>query len=205
MMVQVYEEKMTKLCLGGFDISSVNGVALWIISPDWSRWGRPGDASIAEEWGLTRNAYDRSITGGVMILWLPVSRVHEYPFHPDECDPWTCCGTIISGSDPLYIGYVYRKGKPLDWNLRVIRDSRGRRASSSSKTVKFMLEEFVAEGQKVVEPYAHSRAILPIWCRMQAISYLGFTSSPQTYGRIVKELAQVELPGIQLALPSTYG
>lgn len=202
----MYEEKMTRLWLGKFDIDNLNDVGLWVVNPDWSRWGKPSAAGIYEEWYFGPSAYDRSAPNAVMILWLPMASVHQYPFDPDECEPWVCCGTIVSGSDPLYIGYVYRKGdEPLGWKCRVISDRRGKRASSSSNTVKFMLEEFVKEGQTVVEPYAHRSAVLPTWCRRHAISYVGYTESRKVHGDIAKKLAQVELPGIQLALPSTYG
>jgi hypothetical protein len=188
-----------------FEKDDPKEVGLWNFAPIW-----PGrDKARLDEIQLARliqEAYYRTTTGGHLILWMPATELHRTPFDPVEmCLAWSRRATIISGSDPIHIGYVYSKGGPsrARWTTKLILDERGKRGPNSSHAVKFVLETLLPDGGFVVDPYAHKSGILPIWCRRLGISYRGHAASKASYQAISKGLAQVELPGIQIDVPLT--
>ncbi len=188
-----------------FDKHDPRSVSLWNFAPIW-----PGrDKARLSEIQLARlieEAYYRTANGGHLLLWMPASELHRTPFDPvDMCLAWSPRATIISGSDPVHIGYLYSKGGPsrARWTTKLILDERGNRGPSSSKAVKFVLETLLPNEGSVVDPYAHKSGTLAIWCRRMGISYQGYTASKAGYQEISKRLAQVELPGIQTDIPLT--
>ena len=177
---------------------------LWNIAPAW-----PGTAKAKmNEADLTRlmcAAYERSAEHAHLVLWMPASMLHRSTFDPLSGNgPWTPVTTIISGSNPVHIGYVYSRSRSASqyWRSKLMLDHRGCRGSSSSTAMKFLLTEFGIEHTFVVEPFAHRSAALAIWSRRLGYDYIGYTRSKKTYREIVKALAQQEIPGIQLQLPA---
>lgn len=199
----MYREKKVELHRAKFSVGKLKvfSVSLWNIAPVWP--GRP-KAKLTEQGlcDLVREAYARSSNNAHMILWMPASELHRSEFDPiSMCDPWISQSTIFSGGNPLHIGFVYaRSQSKVDWDTKLILDAKGRRGPSSPKTMRFALDKLGDIKGPVVDPFAHRSAVLPIWTRRKGIRYVGFTSSKKSYNSIVKALAQVELPGIQLTV-----
>ena len=197
---------LIKLNRGDFNFDSPLGwlpTRLWNFAPVW-----PGRAKARlGPKGLERQlqrAYEVTESQGVMVLWMPAAELHRTPFDPlDDCGHWTAMSTIISGSKPVYIGYVYSKGynQAANWGCKLILDTEGNRGPSSSLAIKWLLETFM-EGKEglVVDPYAHKSATLAQWCRRFNVPYWGCVKGKGGFETAQKALAQVELPGIQQAL-----
>ena len=200
-----YKEKKTELYRSRFSMEKLaeKHVSIWNIAPVW-----PGRAKAKLTEGgledLMSDTYNRSADRAHLILWMPASELHQTPFDPlDMCGPWLPMATVLSGSDPLHIGYVYARSRSkVNWDTKLILDERGKRGPSSSKTVKFLLERLGDIVGPVVDPFAHRSAVLPIWARRKGFRYVGYTPSKKTYATMVKALAQEELPGIQLEVPA---
>lgn len=202
----MYKDKKTKLYRKRFSMERLKTkkVSLWNIAPDW-----PGISTSKSKVDagylaiLMKESFLRSADHAHLILWMPASELHRTPFDPvTECGDWTPIATIISGSDPIHIGYVYVNSQSwIDWTTQFIHDARGKRGCSSSKTVKFVIEEFGDDRGPIVDVFAHSSALLPVWARRAGHRYIGYTSSKKAYIKIASSLAQVELPDIQLEMP----
>lgn len=174
---------------------SCDPVGLWNIAPVWP--GRMAATLTAPELSdLVKAAYYRSSVKSHMVLWMPALELHQTPFSPSEmCDPWAPMATLISGSDPLHIGYVYcHTESRVDWNTRLILDEKGKRGASSSAAIKFILKSLGRTDSPLVDPFAHESAVVPIWARRFGIKYIGYTASKKIYKAVVKELSQAELP-----------
>lgn len=195
-----FVDRNVSLFLRRFHISDVpsDNVMLWNVAPKWPPRKPMEFAETCEE------MVSKSGPLAHLVLWMPCEHLHEPVFEPTTMmDPWLCQGTILSGSDPLHIGYVYsRSHSRVDWGSNLILDERKKRGPNSSRTVEFMLEKLLAPGDTVVDPFAHGSAVLPIWSRRKGLRYIGYTSSAAKHKEIVKALAQIELPGIQMALPT---
>ena len=201
-MKKTYEDKGIKLVKGDFDFESISNVSLWNMAPVWP--GRKKSRlSVTDLSGIVEKCYNLSRPSAYMVLWIPASELHQTLFDPQECSPWLCQGTILSGSHPMHIGYVHtRGGASLSHPTRLILDERGKRASSSSKAMKYLLEELLSYGQHLVaDPFGHRSAVLPIWCRRLHHRYVGAVRSKASYIEMANRLAQEELPGIQLEIP----
>lgn len=197
-IVDMYDCGMVKLYNGDLNLDDVNGVGLWNISLKLSRWGRPVSTPIHSAWNYLGPSYEKTIDGGMLVLWFPAFELVRRAYDPLEMGPWVPRGVVLSGWGKAEVGYIYSKGGGS--SLSRMLDTRDGRGVTSSMAMKYLVD--MARG-KVVDPYAHACAILPIWCRRSLISYIGWTESAPTYDGIVKKLAQVELPGIQLELPTT--
>lgn len=197
-------EKNTDLRMGRLDPSSLKKhVKLWNVAPRW-----PGSAKapcepmeLAE---LVREMYVASGPDTHLVLWMPAERLHNTLFEPaDMAGNWRCDGTVISGSDPIHIGYAYSHTRSkVDWGSKLILDERKKRGPSSTKAVKFILDKLTQPGDLVADAFAHASAVLPIWSRRSGLRYIGYTTSKAKHKTICKALAQIELPGIQMELPS---
>lgn len=201
----MYNERNTKLYRKRFSIESCDAehVSIWNIAPVWP--GRSKAKLSAKQLAdLMDGAFSRSADHGHLVLWMPASELHQTPFDPlDMCGPWIPSATILSGSAPLHIGFVYSRSRSkASWETKLILDERGKRGPSSSLTVKFMLENLGDVVGPIVDPFAHSSAILPKYARIQGFRYVGYTASKKAYREIANKLAQVELPGIQLEVPA---
>lgn len=208
---EIYEDEAAKVYRKKFDIENmdVDDVALWNLAPVW-----PGkEKAELNEWDLNmliRAIYNRSSEYGHMVLWMPAAALHNSLFDPvSMCGPWTPASTVISGSYPIHIGYVYSRahagysaGDKSDryWGTKLILDEKGKRGSSSSLAMKFLLQRLRIGKGLIVEPFAHRSATLALWSRRLGHEYVGYTGSKKAYAEITKELAQAELPGIQMEL-----
>ena len=204
--MRIHKEHKTKLyrTKALFKNLRMAEAGLWNIAPPW-----PGTAKAKlDEAGLTKlmcAAYQHSAERAHLVLWMPASSLHQSAFDPlAHNGPWTSVATIISGSNPVHIGYVYARSRTASqyWGSKLILDSGGSRGSSSSVAMKFLLTQLGIEHTFVVEPFAHRSAALAIWSRRLNYDYIGYTRSKKTYRDIVKALAQQEIPGIQLGLPA---
>lgn len=200
-----YKEKGTKLYRARFSMDrlSEKQISIWNVAPIWPGRSKT-QMSERQLAALMEEAYNRSSDKAHLILWMPASELHQTPFDPlDMCGPWLPMATLLSGSDPLHIGYLYARSRSkVDWDTRLILDERGKRGPNSSKTVKFLLECLGDIDGAIIDPFAHRSAVLPIWARRMGIRYVGYTASKKGYQMMVKALAQVELPGIQLEIPA---
>jgi len=135
---------------------------------------------------------------------MPADELYRTALDPLKIRGWRCGGVVVSGSDPLHVGYCYSKGTSLvTWNTKLILDERGKRGTSSSKTMKFILDKLTSGPDNVIaDPFTHESATLPIWCRRLGRRYTGRVRSKIVCRKVMKALAQVELPGIQLSLPT---
>ncbi len=204
-MTKPYNNRQTKLYRArfSFDKLDIPPASLWNLAPIWPGRDR---AKVTEDQleALMSGAYSRSADRGYLVLWMPAIELHQTIFDPlDQCGPWCPMATILSGSNPLHIGYVYARSRSkVNWETKLIPDERGKRGPSSSKTVKFLLESLGNIPGPIVDPFAHKSAVLPIWARRKGLHYVGYTASKKSYQDMIKALAQVELPGIQLELPA---
>ena len=186
-----------------FDGQSDMDIRLWHFAPIW-----PGrQKARVDAKGLERQlkrAYELTRPQGLLVLWIPAVELHRTPFDPlDMAGSWTAMSTIISGSKPIYIGYVYCKGhsSAADWGSKLILDTESHRGPSSSLTMKWLLDTLMdKETGFVVDPYAHKSATLAQWCRRLNIPYWGCIRGKKGFEAAQKTLAQVELPGIQQPL-----
>jgi len=200
-----YKDRKTRLYRKSFSIEKlkVDNVSIWNLAPVWP--GRT-KAKLTDDQLVTLldDAYSRSADRAHLVLWMPASELHQSLFDPvNMSGPWVLAGTVFSGSDPMHIGFVYARSRSrVDWDTKLILDVKGRRGPSSSKTMKFLLERLGDIAGPIVDPFAHKSAVLPIWARRMGFRYVGYTASRKAYGDIVKALAQVELPGIQLEVPA---
>ena len=189
-------------------------VSLWNVQPP--HW--PGTAKAKLDMhGLAKmvqRMYDRSQHSAHLVLWQPMSELHESMLHPlDDVGGWMAKATILSGDTRgMHIGWVYSKGAtPVDWDSKVIIDQRGCRGAASSCTMKFLVERllrkdtsvWVYDVRRVVEPFMHKSAQLPLWTRRTGVHYVGYTSSKHTFVSVKEKLDQFEIPGIQQMLPAT--
>lgn len=178
-------------------------VKLWHLAPIWP--GREkARINAGELERLIKGVYELTRPQGLMVLWMPAAELHRTPFDPlDMVGNWTAMSTIISGSKPIRIGYVYSKehNRTADWGCKLILDTEGRQGPSSSLTMKWLLDTLV-DGKDgcVVDPYAHRSVTLAQWCRRLNIPYHGFIRGKNGFEAAQKRLAQVELPGIQQQL-----
>ena len=204
-MVKVFKDKKTELHRARFSMDNLEAehVSIWNLAPVW-----PGRAKAKltpdDLTELLNEAYGRSADRAHLVLWMPASELHQTEFDPlGDCGPWLPMATVLSGSHPLHIGFVYSRSRSkVDWDTKLILDQKGARGPSSSKTMKFLLERLGDVVGPIVDPFAHKSAVLPIWARRMGYRYVGYTASKKAYGDIVKALAQVELPGIQLEVPA---
>ncbi len=210
---EIYEDEAAKVYRKKFDIedTDVSDVALWNLSPVW-----PGkEKADLNEWDLhvlIRAIHRRSSEYGHMVLWMPAASLHNSPFDPvSMCGPWTPVSTVISGSYPIHVGYVYSRAyagysasdkTDRYWGTKLLLDEKGSRGASSSLAMKFLLKRLRIGSGLIVEPFAHRSATLALWARRLGHEYVGYTASKKAYGEIAKRLAQAELPGIQLDLPA---
>jgi len=177
---------------------------LWVLSPVWPGRSK-AKVSAGQLQDFISQCHHNSTRNAHLVLWMPSSELHRTPFNPiDMVGFWLPKAVILSGTNPLQVGYVYAKSySPVKWHTRLILDERKKRGMSSSSTVKFMLEELLPEGRGfVADPFAHESAKLPIWCRRMRLQYTGSVRSKKSYKEMVKLLAQQELPGIQLSIPT---
>jgi len=197
---------VVKLEKGNFDFDrSLDqlGIRLWHLAPIWPGRSKARISAKELERQLKR-AYEATAPQGLLVLWMPATELHRTPFDPlDMVGRWTAMSSIISGSNPVHIGYVYSKGRNLiaDWGCKLILDTQGRQGSSSSLTMKWLLETLM-DGHEgaVADPYAHKSATLAQWCRRLNIPYLGNIRGSRSFEAAQRVLAQVELPGIQQPL-----
>lgn len=206
-MGKEYNDRGILLRRGNFDFDRLKKdfvkVSLWNLSPVWP--GREkAKLNEHELRGVVQNCYDHSENNACLVLWMPASELHQTVFDPQDCSPWFCKGCIFSGTHPMHIGFVHTRGhRPVDQTTKLIPDARGKRGSSSSKTMKYLLKNFAPNGFGVVgEPFGHRSAQLPIWCRRLGYRYIGAVRSKSAHIEMTKRLAQEELPGIQLELPT---
>lgn len=206
-MGKVYSDRNTTLRKGDFDFEALSQdfsrVSLWNLAPTWPGRDR---AKLSEEdlYGLIQKCYEHSENNACLILWMPASELHQTVFDPKDCSPWFCKGCIFSGTHPMHIGFIHTRGRcSVNQPTKLMPDARGKRGSSSSKTMKYLLKTFVPNGSGVVaEPFGHRSAQLPIWCRRLGHRYIGAVRSRSAYIEMTNRLAQEELPGIQLELPT---
>jgi hypothetical protein len=197
MTSKIYREHKTEFRREKFQIENLNcdPVGFWNIAPVWP--GRKAATltglALSE---LIRAAYYRSSVKAHMVLWMPAIELHMTPFNPVEmCDPWTPMATLISGSDPIHIGYVYcHTESRVDWNTKLILDEKGKRGASSSFATKFLLRSLGREDSPLVDPFAHESATVPVWARRFGIPYIGYTGSKKVFKAISETLVQTELP-----------
>ena len=186
-----------------FDNGIPKNVNFWNFAPVWP--GRERARLEPKEFSRQiRSAINYTAPGGHLVLWMPASELHRTPVDPVAMHPWITQGTLISGSYPVHIGYIYSAGNTglVKWDTKLILDSRGKRGANSSLAMRFLLESLLLAPQSlVVDPYASKSAILPTWCRRMGISYRGYIASSKLYEEAEKRLAQVEIPGIQLDIP----
>ena len=180
-------------------------VSLWNLAPlSWpgARNSKMNDRDLE---ALMVEALRHSAKPAHLVLWMPAKELHRTLFDPlTMSGRWSPIGTILSGSDPLHVGYVYSNSRSwVDWATELILDGKGARGPNSTKTIKFMLDELGDHSGVIVDLFAHRSAVLPCWSRRLRHRYVGYTRSKKTFSSIVTALAQVELPGIQLScLPS---
>lgn len=176
---------------------------LWVLSPVWPGRSK-AKVSAGQLQDFISQCHHNSTRNAHLVLWMPSSELHRTPFNPiDMAGFWLPKAVIVSGSNPLQIGYVYAKGySPVKWHTKLVLDDRKKRGMSSSKTVRLMLDELLDTKGFVADPFAHDSACLPIWCRRLGLQYTGSVTSKKSYRSMVKLLAQVELPGIQLSMPT---
>jgi len=204
-MKMAYNDRKTKLYRANFSMEKLKAehVSFWNVAPVWP--GR-GKAKLTEKdlSALLDEAYSRSADHAHMVLWMPASELHISLFDPmGDAGPWLLQATVLSGSHPLHIGFVYSRSRPkVDWDTKFILDTNGRRGPSSALTMKFLLSRLGDTVGTIVDPFAHKSAALPIWARRFGIRYVGYQASKRSYASMVKTLAQVELPGIQLEVPA---
>lgn len=186
------------------------GVNLWNISPKWPTQSK---SRLTEEKlsRLLETAYDQTVKGGFLMLWMPAAEFHRALPHwnvADDAAPWEPISTLVSGmGNTLKVGVMYGKGvdvlrSPIPWGYHCIHDFGKRAGSTSTLTVKWMLERVFPNGGGglVVDPFAHRKAVLATYCRRRRIRYLGYIRSKKGYRAAQKVLAQVELPGLQMSL-----
>ncbi len=197
---------VVKLENGAFDFGKPLGwidIQLWNFAPIWPGRAKARLDPEKLERQLQR-AYEVTKPQGLLILWMPATELHRTPFDPlDNCGHWTAMSTIISGSKPIHIGYVYSKGhnQTANWGCKLILDTEGHRGPSSSLAMKWLLDTFMdSKSGFVADPYAHKSATLAQWCRRLNIPYWGYIRGKKNFEAAQKILAQVELPGIQQAL-----
>ncbi len=189
-------------------------VSLWNISPP--RWpGSPGSILQPKDInGLLKRSFDYTQSGGHLVLWLPLRELHQTEVDLlGDTGGWMAQANIVSGDKSgMNIGYVYSKGPSLlDFDSKVLLDERGRRGPGSSHAMRFLLDDILEsprrglqyETRRVVEPFMHKSSQMALWTRRRGIRYVGYTSSVKTFDAAKEKLAQVELPGIQMALPAT--
>jgi len=202
-LIILYERKFN------FNIRELKNVSLWNFDPVWPRSkSESGGVRLTGDKlvGQISNAYYKSLDDGHLVLWMPAAELHRAVIDPANLEtPWKPQATILSGTSPIYVGYIFAKQKSyVDWATTFIPDERSKRGPSSSKSMKFLLEKLVPNDRAlVVDPYPDRSAVLPIWCRRMLISYVGYAGSKSVYQDMKKKLAQVELPGIQLSMPIT--
>jgi hypothetical protein len=197
---------VVKLERGTFNFDRPLGwidIQMWHFAPIWPGRAKARIDPAELERQLSR-AYEKTAHQGLLVLWMPASELHRTPFDPlDNCSHWTAMSTIISGSNPVYIGYIYSKGRnqAANWGCKLILDTEGRKGPSSSLTMKWLLETLMdSEDGFVIDPYAHKSATLAQWCRRLNIPYWGCIRGGKNCEAAKKMLAQVELPGIQQSL-----
>lgn len=175
-------------------------VDLWVLAPPWPH----SEKSVSMTLSYLLRCSEISNRDAHLVLWMPADELYRTELNPLEIRGWRCGGVVVSGSDPLHVGYCYSKGTSLvTWNTKLILDERGKRGTSSSKAMKFVLDKLTSGPDNVVaDPFTHESAVLPIWCRRLGHRYSGRTRSRITHKKVTKALAQVELPGIQLSLPT---
>ena len=180
-------------------ISEVKGpIRLWWLAP-------PKMNHLREVCELLDESYiDRSEQEAYAILWLRPSWLGSPQFRYPDRVQWIPRSTIISGaSNKVYIGILFSRHYDDEdkrvWNgLRSIWSPIG--GSRSSETCKVVLSRVCQPSGVVCDPYATSH-ILATWARRLNIGYLGYTQYQGVRSKIEKELAQVDLPGIQEELP----
>lgn len=190
-----------KICKGMFDFEGERKAHLWNFAPRWP--GHPKAFTPQDLESKIRRAYDLTYAGGFLVLWMPATQLHRTQFDPlDMTAPWTAMSTIISGANPISIGFVYGKGfqRAADWGCKLILDTQDRHGANSSLTVKWVLERLCSHGGPVFDPYADRSARLAQWCRRLGIGYRGHIRGKKNREAARKVLAQIELPGIQTNL-----
>jgi len=200
-----YKDRKTELYRSRFSMEKLSEkqVSFWNIAPVWP--GRDKAKMTEKELAdLLGNAYNRSADRAHLVLWMPASELHISLFDPmGDSGPWLLQATVFSGSHPLHIGFVYSRSRSkVDWETKLILDAKGRRGPSSPLAMKFLLERLGDTVGPIVDPFAHKSSVLPIWARRFSMRYVGYTASKKAYGQMVRALAQVELPGIQLEVPA---
>lgn len=179
-----------------------SGVALWNFQPRWPGTDKAklSEANLSDQ---LRLAYDHSMDGTGLMLWMPARMLHRSSWDIwEDAAPWVPASTLVSGfGDSLRIGILYGKKKLLRaWEYRQIDDTVGS-GSTSSLTVKWLLDELFPDGGgTVMDPYAHSKGVLASYCRRQGVEYVGYMQSKKGYEAIKKVLAQVEFPEVQIDL-----
>lgn len=180
-------------------------VSLWNLAPpSWpgARGSKMNDRDLE---ALMAETFRHSAERAHLVLWMPAKELHRTPFDPLTMSGlWSSIGTILSGSDPMHIGFVYANSHSwVKWTTKLILDGKGKRGPNSTKAVKFVIDELGDLSGPIVDLFAHRSAVLPSWSRRLRHRYIGYTRSKKSFSSIVTALAQVELPGIQLScLPS---
>lgn len=185
-------------------------VSLWNVS--FPRWpGSPkSKIGVDKARELLKKMYGRSQAISHMVLWMPAIELHRSELDPlEDLGSWLPMATIFSGSlKRLEIGFVYAKGRStVNWDNIIIPDDRGKCGSASSHAMKFIVErlqikEPYYDMRRIVEPFVHADGQLALWSRRLGIRYVGYTSSKSNFKKVKGKLAQIELPGIQIALPA---
>lgn len=137
-----------------------------------------------------------------ILIWLRPSWFGIKDFSWPQLTKWIPRASLVSGSGKnIQIGvmlsrhfsekdkFVWNENKTI-WSI----DS----GSKSSETCKWILGR-IADGV-VVDPYAQSQHVAS-WCRRYNLGYRGYADNQEVRTNIEKELAQVEIPGIQEELP----
>jgi len=143
---------------------------------------------------------ERSSADANLVVWINVDRFGEMGFWYPSFDQWIRHGFIVSGSgDRTVMGVVFANSIENRWGTKVLWSPVG--GIRSSQTCRWVLKKAFRKTEGLVcDPYAKSPD-LAVWCRRFNLGYRGYTRNQAVRARIEKELAQMEIPGIQEELP----
>lgn len=185
------------------------GVDLWVLSPRFIEAPFANGKNYA---ALVDGLAERSNPESTLVLWIHLRNFADEKFWNPSFDRWTRHGVIVSGSgDRTEVGFVFSNAplrsardivnfRKKRWKHTVIWSEAG--GPQCSKTCRWILKKISVDGatRTVCDPYAKHPA-LALWCRRMNMEYRGYSRYQGVRRRIEKELAQVDLPGIQEELP----
>lgn len=169
------------------------GVDLWSLSPNLTTKRFRTPEPFAE---YVNGLAGKSSARANLIIWIDLLSFASMNFWYPSFEQWIRHGVILSGSgDRSIIGIVFSNYGDVRWGRKVIWSESG--GPGCGRTCGWIVKKMSREsGKFVCDPYAKSHQ-LASRCRRLNIEYRGYTRYQAVRDDIEKELAQLELPGIQ--------